>query len=144
MRRSRADRRAAAKLQGPPAPPTPPRADWAEFLAADPLRRVMGGTFAFALPSRCSLLSLRSAHTPHAQPADVAMPCARRALRAVDFGRVKTGVAVSAGGLAPRPVAVLRVPGHTPELIDALLALAQKEDAQARREAAPARACERC
>jgi hypothetical protein len=29
-------------------------------------------------------------------------------------------------------VAVLRVPGHTPELIEALITLALKEDAQAR------------
>jgi RNase H-fold protein (predicted Holliday junction resolvase) len=57
----------------------------------------------------------------------------------VDFGRKKTGVAVSAGGLAPRPVAVLRVPGHTPELIEALITLALKEDAQARAQAQHAR-----
>ena len=50
----------------------------------------------------------------------------------MDFGHKKTGVAVTAGGLAPRPLAVLRVPGYAPRLLADLVALARKEGAQAR------------
>lgn len=46
---------------------------------------------------------------------------------AVDFGRKKTGVAVSVGGLAPRPLEVLQVEGNSPELLVALRSLAQRE-----------------
>ena len=55
------------------------------------------------------------------------------AIFAVDFGLRKTGVAVTAGGLAPRPLAVLRVPGYSPRLLTDLVALALKEGAKARR-----------
>ncbi len=45
---------------------------------------------------------------------------------------MKTGVAVTVGGLAPRPLTVLRQPGHAPELLHALLDLARKENATVR------------
>ena len=42
-------------------------------------------------------------------------------------------MAVTAGGLAPRPLAVLRVPGYAQRLLLDLVALALKEGAKARR-----------
>jgi len=45
----------------------------------------------------------------------------------VDFGRTKTGTAVSAGGLAPRPGPLLRLHGQAAELLTALVALAVTE-----------------
>ena len=62
---------------------------------------------------------------------------ARSASPPVDFGRVKTGVAVSSGGLAPRPLPCLRLAGASDALLSALVALAQRENATAR--APPAR-----
>jgi len=50
----------------------------------------------------------------------------------VDFGLRKTGVAATAGGLAPRPLAVLRLPGYSPRLLQQLVQLALKEGAKAR------------
>ena len=55
------------------------------------------------------------------------------AIYAVDFGLKRTGVAVTAGGLAPRPLAILRMPGYAQRLLADLVALALKEGAKARR-----------
>lgn len=52
---------------------------------------------------------------------------------------MKTGVAVSVGGLAPRPLEVLQLEGNSPELLVALRSIAQREFVSVR--ARPGRAC---
>jgi hypothetical protein len=123
--------RAARSASLPSQPPreAPQKACWETVLAEDPLRRVLGGasplsppfcrSFAREPPSPASLYRLTR-------------DCPVFAIYAVDFGLRKTGVAVTAGGLAPRPLAVLRMPGYAPRLLADLVALALKEGAKAR------------
>lgn len=123
--------RAARNTSSASQPPreAPPKACWETVLAEDPLRRVLGGASPL-LPPFCRSFA-------HAPPSP-ASPCRLPrndpgfAIYAVDFGLRKTGVAVTAGGLAPRPLAVLRVPGYAPRLLADLVALALKEGAKAR------------
>ena len=54
---------------------------------------------------------------------------------------MKTGVAVSVGGLAPRPLEVLQLEGNSPELLVALRSVAQREFVSVRAHPGRTRVC---